>query len=118
MATFAVDIDGTVLSETVFPYVGSPLPDAIKGLLIISSLGHKIIVWTCREGRNLERVVEFLNKNGIYPDGVNENLENVVKERGVDSRKIVADYYLDDRSFPPFPGWTAFIQWILAAKLA
>lgn len=107
MAVFAVDVDGTIIPVDAWPGVGELLPGAVKALVTLASKGHKVVIWTCRAGLELDDVVSTLNRAGVFPDAVNDNLPSIKKSRG-DSRKIQADFYLDDKSYPPFPGWDRF----------
>jgi ATP-dependent DNA ligase len=58
--------------------------------------GNKIILWTNRQGKILDKAVEFLKAHDVPIDYINENPEF---ETG--SRKIYADEYIDDRSIHP-----------------
>lgn len=94
----AVGFDG-FLCEDNWPEVGAPI---IKNIAIVKGLkedGHKIILWTCRVEKQLSEAVQTM---GFYHDlkfdAVNENLPETIKEYGCDSRKITADFYLDDRN--------------------
>ena len=50
----AVDFDGTVV-EHDFPEIGKAVPGALEGLKKLQSAGHRLVLWTCRGGRSLER---------------------------------------------------------------
>lgn len=94
---YAVDFDGT-LCEGNFPKIGEPIQaniDYVKGL---KDEGHKIILWTCRVGNLLDEAVEWCKEQGLEFDAVNENLEEIIKQYGGDSRKVTADYYIDDKN--------------------
>jgi len=99
---FAVDFDGTIV-EHCFPGIGEELPHAIYVLKKLQEAGHKIIIWTCRCDFNLLPMLGWLESKGFTPDAVNCNIGQV--PRGLAVPKILADVYLDDRSFPPFSGW-------------
>ena len=47
MAIFAIDFDGTIVSDK-YPEIGEPFPEAIETIREIKKLGHKIIIWSCR----------------------------------------------------------------------
>lgn len=94
----AVDFDGT-LCEDKWPEIGEPKIEVIDYLKTLGELGHKIILWTCRTGELLTQAVLWCNNNhGLYFDAVNQNLPEVIKQMGGDSRKIHADIYIDDKS--------------------
>lgn len=88
----AFDFDGTVC-EDCYPEIGQEKRDIIEMLWFTNA---KLILWTCRTGELLENAVKWLNERGIYPDAVNDNLEEI-KLQGLLSRKVYADVYLDDK---------------------
>lgn len=102
----AVDFDGTIVTDA-FPKIGSPMPDAIESLKLLQKYGVRIILWTCRDGEYLNQATKFLVDNGIIPEATNDN-SPIINFKP--SKKIYADWYLDDRSFPGFPGWKNFIE--------
>lgn len=64
----------------------------------VKAQGHKIILWTSRAGVDLENAVEWCRLQGIVFDAVNEPLPEQIKRWGNDTRKIYADYYIDDKN--------------------
>ena len=95
--TLAIDFDGT-LCEHEYPNIGKPNDDMINKLILLKSYGVKLILWTCRCGKELKEAVDWCNKQGLYFDAVNDNLEEHTKSFGENSRKIFANYYIDDRN--------------------
>ena len=51
--TIAVDFDGTIV-EHRYPHIGKELPFAIASLNRIQAEGHRLILWTAREGELLQ----------------------------------------------------------------
>lgn len=100
-----MDFDGTIV-EHKFPEIGEEKEGAIFALSLLQKLGHKIIIWTCREGKYVDPMIQWLDDRHFRPDAVNENIQTDFKT----SNKVYADLYLDDRSYPPFPGWVNFIK--------
>ena len=49
----AVDFDGTIV-EHRYPAIGKELPFAIETLQKLASEGHRLILWTVREGKYLD----------------------------------------------------------------
>lgn len=97
----AVDFDGT-LSLGDWPGVGPPNKKIIDALLALQREGDKIILWTCRNGKELADAVEWCREQGIIFDAVNENLPEVLEAWGwQDTRKIFANEYWDDKSYRP-----------------
>lgn len=100
----AVDFDG-VLNACEYPNVGVLVADAKKGMQWLHDEGHTLILWTCREGDDLLRAINFLLERGVPFDGVNCNVRSNIEKHSNDSRKVCADLYLDDRNLGGFPGW-------------
>ena len=103
----AVDFDGTIV-EDAYPEIGKPRPFAIKTLQMLARK-HRLILWTCREGKELEDAVSFCQKNGIDLYAVNRNYP----EEDVNNyfcRKIDADIYIDDRGIGELPSWGEIYQ--------
>lgn len=55
-------------------------------------------MWTSRAGADLENAVEWCRLQGLVFDAVNEPLPEQIKRWGNDTRKIYADYYIDDKN--------------------
>lgn len=94
---YAIDFDGT-LCENTWPDIGSPKQSVIDHCKRLKADGHKLILWTCREGARLDAAVEWCKARGLTFDAVNANLPEQIELYGNDSRKIGADYYIDDKN--------------------
>jgi predicted mannosyl-3-phosphoglycerate phosphatase (HAD superfamily) len=99
----AIDFDGTIV-EDKFPEIGEMMPGAAEVINELYHSGHKIIIWTSRQGINLLRAIEWMAKNGIRYHHINESCPQNVAAYGNDTRKIFADIYIDDKSLIPPPG--------------
>lgn len=100
MKIFAVDFDGTL---AIGEYGNKQVPNiSLMGYLIQErKRGNKVILWTCRTGEHLEDAVRFCNEYGLEFDAVNKNLPEIIADYGGDTRKVFADYYIDDRNLSP-----------------
>ncbi|BAI61677.1 conserved hypothetical protein [Methanocella paludicola SANAE] len=96
MAIFAIDFDGTIVIDK-YPGIGEPIPEAIDTIREIKKLGHKIIIWSCRVDPQLSEMRDFLIFNRIPFDHINENCPAKIAYYNNDTRKIGADYYIDDK---------------------
>lgn len=96
MTISAIDFDGTIVKNK-YPFIGETIPFAIETIKLMQKNNYKIILWTCRHGKELSDAINFLSENGIYPNAVNENVDET---KFMLSRKIYADEYIDDRSVP------------------
>ena len=92
----ACDFDGT-LCINKYPEIGAPNEKLIQYLRGRQSEGNKIILWTCRVGKQLEDAVRWCYDRGLIFDSVNENLPEIIDAFGSDTRKIFANEYIDDK---------------------
>ena len=56
--TIAVDFDGTIV-EHAYPEIGREMLFAIETLKALQEKGHRLILWTFRDGQYLEEAVEY-----------------------------------------------------------
>ncbi len=106
--TIAVDFDGTIV-EHKYPAIGEEMVFAFATLRALQEKGHRLILWTIREGELLQEAVEYCRENGIEFYAVNESYPGERPEEG-SSRKLMADIFIDDRNLGGFPGWPAVWQ--------
>ncbi len=104
----AVDFDGTIV-EDAYPKVGAPKLFAFETLKRLEHDGHRLILWTYRSGKHLTDAVNFCKENGIVFYAVNNSYPEEVFEGNI-SRKINADYFIDDRNIGGFIGWGEIYQ--------
>lgn len=93
----AVDFDGT-LCTNAYPKIGGANKYLIDFLKNCQKKGDKIILWTCRSGELLFEAVEWCKKQGLSFDAVNDNLPEIKNMFDGESRKIFANWYIDDRA--------------------
>ena len=96
----AVDFDRT-LAFGKWPETKDPNEHLMKWLIQQRIKGNKVILWTNRSGDPLDAAIRFCRIYGLEFDAVNENLPEMIEAYGNDSRKVSADYYIDDRSYHP-----------------
>ena len=100
----AIDFDGTIVEDR-YPHIGNLRKDAAETIQQLYDDGHYIIIWTCRTGLKAEEARTFLFGNEIPYHQLNKsNPENVAKY-GIDTRKVYADVYIDDKAITPLPEW-------------
>ena len=97
MKIIAVDFDGTITDGDRWPRIGQARMAVIKELKKQQELGAKLILWTCREGKDLEAAVKWCREYGLEFDAVNDNLEENKARFGNNSRKVFATEYWDDK---------------------
>lgn len=93
----AVDFDGT-LFETDYPRIVRPILPVIEMAKVRKAAGDKLILWTCREGAELDAAIEACRGYGLEFDAVNDNLPELKEQWGDNPRKVAADEYWDDRA--------------------
>lgn len=108
----AVDFDGTIV-EHRYPSIGAELPFATETLKKLTQEGHRLILWTVREGRLLDEAVEFCRERGLEFYAVNRDYPEEEKERNNHfSRKLKADLWIDDRNLGGLPDWGTIYEMI------
>lgn len=102
----AVDFDGTIV-EHKYPKIGKEIPFAIDTLRAMVAEGHKLILWTSRDGELLEDALNFCRERGLEFYAVNSNYPQgaLFKQQAGRSCKVVADLYIDDRNVGGLPDW-------------
>lgn len=103
----AVDFDGTLCSDC-YPEIGLPNLPLIYLLKQLQVQGKKIILWTCRCEERLEEAVRWCEMFGLQFDAVNANVPETLERYGMESRKISADVYIDDKACFP---WMSRQEW-------
>ena len=102
----AVDFDGTLSLDAQYPNIGRFNTRLYEALMKLKGIGWSIVLWTCREGKELKEAVEWCANNGLEFDAINENPPEVPFK----SRKVVADMYIDDRAYMPTTAFYKFID--------
>ena len=97
----AVDFDG-ILCENEFPKIGKPRYCVISQIRRMIDMGYEVVLWTTRNGKELEKAVEWCHDYGLHFCAVNEpapsNAEEYEDKYPTQSRKIYADVYIDDHN--------------------
>lgn len=93
----AVDFDGTIVNDQ-YPRIGNIKKKIVKKMMKEKKKGTTIIIWTCRVGQALDEAVKYLNDNNIPYDYINESTPENVAKYGLDTRKVFAHEYWDDRA--------------------
>lgn len=97
----AVDFDG-ILCENKFPEIGTPNYDVISSIRELMDMGHEVVLWTTRNGEELDKAVAWCEDRGLHFCSVNEpapsNDEMYRDKYPTQSRKVYADVYIDDHN--------------------
>jgi hydroxymethylpyrimidine pyrophosphatase-like HAD family hydrolase len=106
--TIAVDFDGTIV-EHAYPKIGKEMLFAFATLKQLQKKGHRLILWTFRDGELLDEAVEYCRRNGVEFYAVNKSYPEEKYDLSI-SRKINADLFIDDRNVGGFVGWSKVWQ--------
>ena len=112
----AVDFDGTIV-EHEYPKIGKEKIFATETLRLLINDGHRLILWTVREGELLDEAVEWCRQRGVEFYAVNKDFpeENISKNEQF-SRKIKADVWIDDLNVGGLPDWGTIYRIITEKK--
>jgi len=103
--TIAVEFDGTIV-ENNYPFIGKEIPMALFILKELQNRGHKIILWTNRNGEELKDAINFCIQHDLNFNAVNENIVNEGdNDESRQGRKIDADIYIDARNLGGLRDW-------------
>lgn len=101
----AIDFDGTIV-EHRYPKIGKEIPFATQVLKQLIADGHRLILWSVREGQLLEDAVEWCRQRGIMFYAVNRDFEEDTPENNLNySRKLKVNMFIDDRNIGGLPDW-------------
>lgn len=107
----AVDFDGTIVTHK-YPEIGKEIPFAIATLKKIQQEGeHQLILWSVREGAELQAAVDFCAERGVVFYAVNSNYPEETPEHKR-ARKLNADLFIDDRNLGGLPDWGIIYQMV------
>lgn len=101
--TIAIDFDGTLV-ENAYPKIGKPVLFAFETLKELQEKGHRLILWTYRHGNELEEAIAFCKAREITFYAVNKSFPEEEFDH-TQSRKILADIYIDDRNIGGLMEW-------------
>ncbi len=99
-----IDFDGTIV-ENRYPQIGDERPFATETLKMLKNDGHRLILWTVREGKQLEDAVAWCKERGVEFYSVNRDYPEESASHTGFSRKIKADIFIDDRNLGGIPDW-------------
>lgn len=105
--TIAVDFDGTIV-EHKYPEIGKERPFATATLRKLTEEGHKLIMWSVREGKLLDDAIKWCSERGVHFYAANADLdEDPGDYQGSKhfSRKLKVDLFIDDRNVGGLPDW-------------
>lgn len=116
----AIDFDDTI-ADTSYPEIHGLKKDAREYINKLYSDEWYIIIWTCRANNDNSKMpynmmFEFLQKEGINYHKINEQHDGLLDFFG-DTRKISADYYIDDKNIFGLPSWKKIYKYLSKVKI-
>ncbi len=108
----AIDFDGTLV-EHKYPEIGKEIPFAFETLKRLQADGHRLILWSVREGRLLDEAVAYCRERGIEFYAINRDYPE--EEKGANrhySRKLKVDLFIDDRNLGGLPDWGTIYEMV------
>ena len=103
----AIDFDGTITLWSPYPIMGKLREDAAKYIKKLYEDGYTLVLWTCRVDDYFEEAIKLLKDNDLYKYFKYFNEDGFSK-----AKKIVASYYIDDRSVPGELNWEETYNYI------
>lgn len=113
--TIAVDFDGTIV-EHRYPEIGREIPFATDTIKMLIKEGHRLILWSVREGKLLDEAVEWCRERGVEFYAVNKDYPEESREDRNFSRKLKVEMFIDDRNVGGLPDWGVIYKMITQKK--
>ena len=113
--TIAVDFDGTIV-EHIYPEIGREIPFATDTLKMLIKDGHRLILWSVREGTLLDEAIEWCRQRGVEFYAVNKDYPEETQNHDHYSRKLKVDLFIDDRNIGGLPDWGLIYRMITEHK--
>lgn len=111
----AVDFDGTIVRDR-YPQIGNEMPFATDTLRMLLNEGHQLVLWTVRQGKELEEAIAWCRERGVEFYAVNKTYPGEDSSEPFYSRKIKADIFIDDRNVGGMLDWGTIYEIIKKHK--
>jgi|AntRauTorckE6833_2_1112554.scaffolds.fasta_scaffold28505_4 hypothetical protein len=108
----AIDFDNTIV-DSDFPVIHKVKENAVYAIQELKKAGWIIIIWTCREGEAKQEAIDYLNKHEIPYHAINDNPEGYEECGFINSRKVGADIYVDDKNLCHIDSWRLTLNKLL-----
>jgi len=84
-------------------------------LLKLQEKGHRLILWTYRNGKTLEKAIQYCKEKGVVFYAINNSFPEEEFDPNF-SRKINADIFIDDRNVGGLIGWGEIYQKLIGEE--
>ena len=89
-----------------YPRIGKEIPFATDTLRQLIKDGHRLVLWTVREGELLQEAVWWCRERGVEFYAINRDYpEEEPHKNNNFSRKLKVDLWIDDRNVGGLPDW-------------
>ncbi|MGB0403261.1 MAG: BT0820 family HAD-type phosphatase [Salibacteraceae bacterium] len=105
----AIDFDGTIVEDN-YPEIGDPKIFAFETLREMQKKRYQLLLWTTREGDELEEAVEFCRKNGVEFYAVNNSYPEEKFDDVSASRKLNCEVFISHKNIGGVEGWGEIFQ--------
>lgn len=103
----AVDYDETITDNTPYPLLGNIRTEARKYIPLLHEKGFKLVLWTARKAPyHLDCINKLKEENLLQYFDLDYN------DKGA-SGKLIADFYIDDRSSIGEINWAKIYNYLL-----
>lgn len=113
--TIAVDFDGTIVTHR-YPHIGEEILDAVETIKQLIRDGHRLILWSVREGELLQEAVDWCSERGITFFATNKDFPEERSDDEHFSRKLKVDIFIDDRNIGGLPPWKSIYASISSGR--
>ncbi len=83
---------------------------------MLAQKGHRLILWTVREGRLLDEAIQWCSERGLEFYAVNKDYPEETVNAQDFSRKLKVDIWIDDRNVGGLPDWGTIYRIITEHK--
>ena len=83
---------------------------------MLAKEGHRLILWSVREGKLLDEAVAWCRERGLEFYAVNKDFPEETLQHDNFSRKLKADLFIDDRNIGGLPDWGLIYRMIMEHK--
>lgn len=117
----AIDFDGTVAS-TDYPKINGLITGSKKYINRLFKDGWYIVIWTCRYDDTKTKeffkteAQQFLDEKGVMYHCINEHCPRLIELYKNNTRKISADFYIDDKNIFGLPAWSKIYNHLKSLK--
>lgn len=111
----AIDFDNTI-ANTTYPKINGLIKNSKKYINKLYDDGWYIIINTCRCGEFEEAAKVFLDINNIKYNNINQHCPRLIELYKEDTRKMSADFYIDDKNIYGLPKWSDIYKYLNKLK--